>query len=92
MAYIVFEVLKDGISQNADRQEILNEVENQVNKMYKSCLNDLYSNSDITLETYNRAIKYSNIDDMANEENENHGSFYSTDEKSDSNYLKDKML
>ena len=29
---------------------------------------------------------------MANEENENHGSFYSTDEKSDSNYLKDKML
>lgn len=92
VAYIVFEVLKDGLSENADRQEILNEVENQVNKMYKSCLNDLYSNSDITLETYNHAIKYSNIDDIANEENENHGSFYSTDEKSDSNYLKDKML
>lgn len=92
VAYIIFEVLKDGLSQNADRQEILNEVENQVNEMYKSCLNDLYSNSDITLETYNSAIKYSNIDDMANEENENHGSFYSTDEKANSDYLKDKTL
>ena len=35
VAYIVFEVLKDGLSQNADRQEILNEVENQVNKMFQ---------------------------------------------------------
>ena len=60
----IIEIIKESIKQETEQQELLNLVEEHVNKMYKNCLKDLYSNKEITITTHNNAIDQSNIHDM----------------------------
>lgn len=96
LAYVVFEVLKQGISKKVDRETTLQAVEKYVTKRYKEKLEELLSENKITEEHYQNAFGQSNIDKMVEEEihekeEESHADFYSIEDGGDSEYLKDKI-
>lgn len=90
IAFTVFEVTKQAYEKSCNNDELLNAVEYQVNKAYKSGLEQLLDNNEISQDLYNNALAYSNIDEMS--DNKSHDDFYSIDKNKDNKYLNDKVL
>lgn len=64
IAFTIFEIAKQAISQNVDQDEILRIVEHHVKKTYEAVLTDLKQRNVIDDNVTERALKQSNIDDM----------------------------
>ena len=90
IAFTVFEVTKQAYEKSFNNDELLNAVEYHVNKAYKSGLEQLLNENEISQDLYNNALAYSNIDEMS--DNKSHDDFYSIDENNDNKYLNDKVL
>ena len=67
IAYTIFEVAKQGFSQNLPQEQILDLVEHHVKKCYTDILEDLHKKNIITDEIEEKAQNQSNIDIMARE-------------------------
>ena len=92
IAFTVFEVTKQAYEKSCNNDELLNAVEYHVNKAYKSGLEQLLDNNEISQDLYNNALAYSNIDEMSKNKTKSHDEFYSIDENKDNKYLNDKVL
>lgn len=92
IAFTVFEITKQTYEKSCDDDELLNTVEYHVNKAYKSGLEQLLYNNEISQDLFNNALSLSNIDEMSNNKSESHDEFYSIDENKDNKYLNDKVL
>ena len=90
IAFTVFEVTKQAYEKSFNNDELLNAVEYHVNKAYKSGLEQLLNENEISQDLYNNALAYSNIDEMS--DNKSHDDFYSIDENNDNKYLNEKVL
>ncbi|MDD3436701.1 MAG: hypothetical protein PHC64_06070 [Candidatus Gastranaerophilales bacterium] len=64
IAFTIFEIAKQTISQNLSQEEILQIVEHHVKKSYEQVLSELKERKIIDNAIYERAIHQSNIDDM----------------------------
>lgn len=84
IAFTIFEIAKQSVSQGLPQDQILQIVEEQVRKTYSDILNELKSNNLIDDELLNKASSISNIDDMMskikeeqmNEQNSGHNPDY----------------
>ena len=97
IAFTVFEVTKQAYEKSFNNDELLNAVEYHVNKAYKSGLEQLLNENEISQDLYNNALAYSNIDEMS--DNKSHDDFYSIDENNDNKtipsncyFIKDELL
>ncbi len=71
IAFTIFEIAKKGVKKELPENSILQAVEDNVNKVWKESIEELYLNNSIDLKTKQTAQKQSNIDDMAKQsENE----------------------
>ncbi len=64
IAFTIFEIAKQTISQNVDQDEILKLVEHHVKKSYESAIEDLLKRNVIDADVQKRALEQSNIDKM----------------------------
>ena len=64
IAFTIFEIAKQTISQNVDQDEILKLVEHHVKKSYESAIEDLLKRNVIDADVQKRALGQSNIDKM----------------------------
>ena len=90
IAFTVFEVTKQAYEKSFNNDELLNAVEYHVNKAYKSGLEQLLNENEISQDLYNHALAYSTIDEIS--DNKSHDDFYSIDENNDNKYLNEKVL
>lgn len=74
IAFTVFEVTKQAYEKSFNNDELLNAIEYHVNKAYKSGLEQLLNENEISQDLYNNALAYSNIDEMS--DNKSHDDFY----------------
>ena len=65
IAFTIFEIAKKGVKKELPENSILQAVEDNVNKVWKESIEELYLNNSIDLKTKQTAQKQSNIDDMA---------------------------
>ena len=64
IAFTIFEIAKQTISQNVDQDEILKLVGHHVKKSYESAIEDLLKRNVIDADVQKRALEQSNIDKM----------------------------
>lgn len=64
IAFTIFEIAKQTVSQNLPQDEILPLVEHHVKKSYQAALEDLKQHQIIDETVFDRALHQSNIDDM----------------------------
>lgn len=67
IAFTIFEISKQAISQNIDQDEVLKIVEHHVKKSYEKAISELKERGMIDDETLNSAMGQSNIDAMMQE-------------------------
>ena len=65
IAYVVFDIAKMVISKNMPQDQIIQIVEHHVKKTYIEALSELQERGNISPEDYNAALEQSNIDQMA---------------------------
>lgn len=65
IAFTIFEVSKEAFKREMPENSILQAVEDNVNKVWKESIEELYLNNSIDLKTKQTAQNQSNIDDMA---------------------------
>lgn len=70
LAFTAFEVAKTGIIKDKEQQETLNAVEHHINKVWKECIEELYLKGKIDLDIKAKALKQSNIDELAKQAKE----------------------
>ena len=70
IAFVVFEIAKQAISKQLSQPQIIQVVEHHVKQKYIESLTDLKDRNQITQEDFERAMGQSNIDKMAEEQEE----------------------
>ena len=70
IAFVTFEISKLAISKQMTQDQIILVVEQHVNQKYAECLNELKDRGKISPEDFDAAMGQSNIDKMAEEQNE----------------------
>ena len=67
VAFCLYEIAKQSISQKMESDRLLNLAERYVDKTFIREINDLYNNGNISAECRDKALEESNIDKMAQE-------------------------
>ena len=67
VAFCLYEIAKQSISQKMESERLLNLAERYVDKTFIREINDLYNNGNISAECRDKALEESNIDKMAQE-------------------------
>lgn len=75
IAFTIFQVGKEVFEKNLEQKEILDKIEQNVEKCYKDALENLYSKNAISKEIMDKALTNSCIDEMAEEANKSCADF-----------------
>ena len=75
IAFTIFQVGKEVFERNLEQKEILDKIEQNVEKCYKDALESLYSKNAISKEIMDKALANSCIDEMAEEANKSCADF-----------------
>jgi len=70
IAFTVFEIAKQALLKKLPQDQMINIVEHHVKKVYDGALSELMKKGALSNDQYKVAVKQSNIDDMAKQENE----------------------